>query len=377
MKFGMYRPNLKSGKSLIILLVLSIVLFIIADRSYKTIKADYYEEKLQASQLMNTYLETIREDLKSSGYVFDPIDDPWGTGLIGIKLSPITTSKGVLSEKQTTLNPNLAAVFVQNLKNAGLKEGDYVAVGLTGSNPGANLALFAAMSVLKLKPVIITALSSSTYGANKENLTWLDIESILKKHKMTDFSSSYASFGGRDDLGIGLSDNGIQALRDAMVRNQVSLLSGNNLPENIELRMKAYHEILPEGRRFRLFINLGGALANVGSNVNARLIGDGITRKLAEKEFEQPGVMMLFAKKNVTILHVLRFIGFAKEYDLPFAPEDMPKPGEGKVFSSRIHNTLITVICLFLLLAAIIAVIILDRYERHFMEHIVDADDVL
>lgn len=373
----MYRPNLKSGKSLIILFVLSIVLFVIADRSYKTIRADYYEEKLQAAQLMNQYLETIRKDLESTGFTFDPLDDPLNTGLIGIKLSPITTSKGLLSEKQTALNPNLAAAFVQNLKNAGLKEGDYVAVGLTGSNPGANLALYAAMSVLKLKPVIITALSSSTYGANRENLTWLDYESILKKHNLINFSTAYTSFGGRDDLGIGLSDAGIQALRDAMVRNQVPLLSGNSLQDNIELRMKAYNEILPEGRRFRLFINLGGALANVGSNVNARLVSEGINRKLAEKEFEQPGVMMLFAKKNVTVLHLVRLLGFAKEYNLPIAPENMPKPGEGKVFSSRIHNIIITLICLFILLAAIIAVIVFDRYERHFMEHIVDPDDEL
>jgi len=373
----MYRPSLKSGRSLILLFVLSVVLFVIADRSYKSIRADYYEEKLQSAQLMNKYLEAIQSDLKSSGFKFDPMDDPLLTGLIGIKLSPITTSKGILSEKQTTLNPNLAAAFVQDLKKAGLKAGDYVAVGITGSNPGANLALYAALSVLQLKPVIITALSSSTYGANRENLTWLDYESILKKHNLIDFSTSYTSFGGRDDLGIGLSDSGIQYLRDAMVRNKVPLLSGNSLQENIDLRMKAYQEMLPQDKRFRLFINLGGALANVGSNVNARLVSEGINRKLAEKDFDQPGVMMLFAKKNVPVLHVLRFLDFAKNFNLPVAPDYMPKAGEGKVFSSRIHNILIAYICLFLLLAAIVAVIILDRYDRHFMANLVDPDEEL
>jgi poly-gamma-glutamate system protein len=373
----MYRPSLKSGRSLILLFILSVVLFIIADRSYKSIRADYYKEKLQAAQVMAKYLDAINQDLKAAGFKFDPIDDPMQTGLIGIKLSPITTSRGVLSEKQTILNPNLAAAFVQNLKKAGLKAGDYVAVGITGSNPGANLALYAAMSVLQLKPVIITALSSSTYGANRENLTWLDYENILKQNNLIDFATSYTSFGGRDDLGIGLSDSGIQYLRDAMVRNKIPLLSGNSLQENIELRMKAYQEMLPSEKHYRMFVNLGGALANVGSNVNARLVSEGINRKLAEKEFEQPGVMMLFAKKNVPVLHVLRFIKFAQEYDLPVAPDYMPKPGEGKVFSSRIHNTLIAYICLFVLLAAIIAVIIFDRYDRHFMANLVDPDEEL
>lgn len=373
----MYRPNLKSGRSLIALFVLSIVLFLIANNSYKHIKADYYDEKVQASNLMMDYLNAIKQDLVSKNYQFDPIDDPLNTGLIGVKLSPITTSRGVLSEKQTALNPNMAAAYVQKLKDAKVKEGDYIAVGITGSNPGANLALYAAMSVLNVKPVVITALSSSMYGANRENLTWLDIETILKDKGLLTFSTSYASLGGRDDLGIGLSDSGVEYLRDAMRRNKVPYLSGNNLNENIELRYKAYNEMLPQDKRFKLFVNIGGGLANVGSNVNARLIPEGINRKLAEKEFEQVGVMMLFAKKNVPVLHILRIIRLAKEFDLPNSHDTMPKPGVGKIFSNKIHNTLITSICLFLLLAAIITVIIFDRHDRHFMANMVDPDEEL
>lgn len=373
----MYRPNLKSGRSLVSLFALSIILFMIAQYSYRNLRAEHYEEKVQAARLMDEYLETIRADLKAQGYQFDPIDDPFATGLIGTKLSPITTSRGILSEKQTALNPNTAAAFVELLMNSRVKEGDYVAVGITGSNPGANLALYAAMSVLKVKPVIITALSSSMYGANRDNLTWLDIENILQKHNKQAYVSSYASFGGRDDLGIGLSDSGIQYMKDAMRRNNVPLLSGNSLSDNIDLRMKAYQEMLPQGIRYKLFINLGGALANVGSNVNARLIPEGLNRKLAEKQFEQQGVMMLFARKNVPVLHVLRILKLAKDFDLPIAPDTVQKPGEGKIFSSKIHNVWVAGICLAVLLAAIIIVIIFDRHDRHFMANLVDPDEEL
>jgi len=373
----MFRPSLKSDRSLVLLFILSIVLFFIAQSSYKNIRANYFEEKIQAAKLMDQYLVTIRQDLQAKNFEFDPIDDHFNTGLIGTKLSAITTSRGVLAEKQTALNPNMAAAFVQQLKDARVKPGDYIAVGITGSNPGSNLALYAAMSVLELKPVIITALSSSMYGANQDDFTWLDIESILKTKGLIDFSSSYASFGGRDDLGIGLSDSGIQYLQDAMRRNGIPLLSGNGLADNVDLRMKAYQEMLPEGNRYRLFINVGGALANVGSNVNARLIPEGINRKLAEKNFEQEGTIMFFAKKNVPILHVLRILRLAKEFDLPIAPENMPKPGEGKIFSSKIHNTLITIICLLVLLIAIVVVIMYDRHDRHFMANLVDPDEEL
>jgi hypothetical protein len=169
----------------------------------------------------------------------------------------------------------------------------------------------------------------------------------------------------------------VEYLRDAMRRNQVPYLSGNNLNENIELRYKAYTNMLPQDKRFRLFVNIGGALANVGSNVNARLIPEGINRKLAEKEFEQMGVMMLFAKKNVPVLHILKIIRLAKEFDLPVSPDAMPKPGEGKIFSNQIHNTLVTSICLLILLAAIITVIMFDRHDRHFMANMVDPDEEL
>jgi poly-gamma-glutamate system protein len=373
----MYRPSLKSGRSLIALFVLSLILFVVAQNSYKQIRADYYDEKLQASQLMEKGMKAISQDFSAAGFQFDTIDDPFNTGMIGIKLSSITTSRGLLSEKQTALNPNLAAVFVQKLKDAKVKPGDYVAVGITGSNPGTNLALYSAMTVLQLHPVIITSLSSSMYGANRDNFTWIDMEAILKKENVIPFTSSYATFGGRDDLATGISDSGIQYLRESMSKNRVPLLSGNSLQDNIDLRMKAYQEMLPKGKKYRLFVNIGGALANVGSNVNARLVSEGLNRKLAEKQFDQPGVMMLFAKKNVPVLHELRILRLAKEYDLPVAPDRMPKPGEGKVFSSKIHNLLISAICLFLLLAAIIAVIVFDRYDRHFMANLVDPDDEL
>jgi len=373
----MFRPSLKSGKSLIMLFVLSLVLIVVAQRSYNHIKTDYYEEKIAAAELMQSYIDTIRVDLTQRGFEFDPLDDPMRTGLVGTRLSSITTSKGLLSEKQTSVNPNLAAVFVQELNKAKLSEGDYIAIGMTGSNPAVNLALYAAMTVMKLKPSIITALSSSSYGANREDMTWLDIEAILKKRKMIDFSTSYASLGGRDDLGIGLSDNGVQALRDAMQRNSVPLLIGANLPENVELRFQAYNELLPSGRKYRLFVNIGGGLANVGSNVNVRLISEGLNTKIAERQYDTEGVLMLMAKKNINVLHVTRILRWAKQYDLPIAPDRMPVAGEGKVFSYMIHSMLVSSICLALLIMAIIAVIIFDRHDRHFMANIVDPDEEL
>jgi len=374
---SMYRPSLKSGRSLFILLILAIILFLIAHNSHVRIKATNYDEKVEAATLMKTFMDTLKVELEERKYDFDPIDDPFHTGLIGLRLSSITTDRGLLSDKQAALNPNLAAIFIEEFKNERLQAGDHIAVAVTGSTPSVNLALYAAIKVLDLKPSIITAVSSASYGANREDFTWLDIESILKKKGLIDFGSSYASFGGKEDLAIGLSDNGIANIRDAMARNNVPLLMGSNLEENVALRDAAYKELLPKGKRYKMFVNIGAALANVGSEPNARLIPEGLNKRLAEKSFEREGVMMLMARQNVPVLHVRRIQRWAKKYDVASHRDEIPTPGEGPAFSRSRHNIVVASICLAILVAAIIVVIVFDRHDRRFMANIVDPDEEL
>ena len=208
-------------------------------------------------------------------------------------------------------------------------QGDHIAVGISGSNQST--ALYAAISVLKLNPAVITAVSSASYGANREDYTWLDIEAVLKKKKLIDFSSSYASLGGKDDLAIGLSDNGLASLRDAMTRNGVPLLLGSTLEENVSLREAAYKELLPEGQRYRMFVNIGGGLANVGSEPNSRLIPEGINHKLAEKEFEKQGIMMVMATSASPSRAPHSTLG----QRVWWPPRERFPPGEGPAFGSR------------------------------------------
>ncbi|MDI3503469.1 MAG: hypothetical protein PWP64_405 [Candidatus Cloacimonadota bacterium] len=371
----MYRPSLKSGWSLFILFVLSIILYLIASHSYVEIRTKNYEEKMAAANLMQQYIEVLQTEIKARGLEIDPINDPFQTGLIGARFSPITTDRGLLSEKQAAINPNIAAIFVEELSR--LKPGDKVAIGITGSNPAVNLALYAALTTLKLDPKIIVSLSSASYGANREELTWLDMEAILKEKGLLDFGCSYASIGGSEDRGIGLTENGLNALKDAMKRNNVEMILGSTLEESVDLHMQAYDQMLEDQGRYRLFVNIGAGLANVGSGPNARLIPEGLNTKLAERNFEKEGVIMKMAKMNVPVLHIRRILRWARNYDLSLSLDEKPVIGEGKVFSSVIHNVTVASICLAILIAAIIAVIIFDRHDRRFVANIVDIDEEL
>ncbi len=373
----MYRPSLKSGWSLILLFLFAIILFVIARSSFVTIKADFYEQKVDAAKNMASFMDTLRSEQQSLEIPFDPINDPNQTGLIGVARSTITTDRGLLSEKQSALNPNLAAAFVEEFSKAGLQPGDHIAVGLTGSNPAVNLALYAAIKTMKLDPSIIVALSSASYGANQEEYTWLDMEKILRDKGLIEFGTAYASFGGKDDLGIGLSDVGISALRDAMSRNGVSLLTGATLAEMVKARETAYTQMLPEGKRYKLFANIGRGLANVGSIPNANQIAEGVNRKLAEEEFEVEGIMMVMARENVPVFSFQHTQRWIRKYKLQSMDDKIPEPGVGPAFSVKKHNVAVASICLALLIAAIIAVIIFDRHDRRFMANIVDPDEEL
>lgn len=374
---SMYRPSLKSHWSLIMLFAFAVLLFVIARYSYVTIKADHYEEKVEAARTMKAFIDTLRAEQIRQEIPFDPINDPYQSGLVGVSRSTITTDRGLLSEKQAAVNPNLAAIFIEEFNRENLKPGDPIAIGITGSNPAVNLALYAAIKTMKLQPSVIVSLSSAAYGANREEYTWLDIEAVLKRKGMIDFTCSYASLGGKEDLGIGLSDDGITALLDAMNRNGIPLLSGSSLEENVLARESAYASLLPEGKRYKLFVNIGRGLANVGSEPNSNLLLDGFNRKLAEKEFNPEGIMMRMAKQNVTVYNVHRIQRWARRHNVQPTMDKMPEPGMGPAFSLKRHNVTVASICLALLVAAILIVIVLDRHDRQFMKNIVDPDEEL
>jgi len=184
---------------LVFLALLALLLFFLAEKSQTPKKSDYYSEKIQAAQLAKKAQEIIKQEINRRGLVIDVRNDPNLTGIIGPQYSLITTDRSNIRDKLIATNPNLAADLVALLHRAEVLPGDPVAVMFTGSFPGANIAVLAACKVLDAKPVIITSVGSSSYGANYEDFTWLDMEDILIKAGLWDFKSSAASLRGGDD----------------------------------------------------------------------------------------------------------------------------------------------------------------------------------
>jgi len=90
----------------------------------------------------------------------------------------------------------------------GLKKGDVIAIGASGSFPSLILATLSAAKALDLKPIIICALGSSMWGVNIPELTWLDMEKILYQQGLLNYRTVASSIGAGEDIGEGLTDEG-------------------------------------------------------------------------------------------------------------------------------------------------------------------------
>ncbi|MCP3912836.1 MAG: poly-gamma-glutamate system protein, partial [Actinomycetia bacterium] len=132
-----------------------------------------YDIKLAAAQKAAEAFAAVRRHRLMEGAELDLVNDPAGTGLIGPEFSLITNAQGVLESKLTTLNPNWAGVMVDYLRRAGLEPGDPVALAMSGSFPGMNICVYAAIEAMELSSVVVTSVGASMWGANDPEFTWL------------------------------------------------------------------------------------------------------------------------------------------------------------------------------------------------------------
>ncbi|MBZ0263742.1 poly-gamma-glutamate system protein [bacterium] len=367
---------MRSKRTLVILFVVSVIAYLWAENSRVFKRTSYYEEKLAAAEWMSSAMDTLRQIQYKRGVFPDEINDPNLTTLIGQQYTQITTDIGDLEEKWTALNPNMAAVMVQYLKDAGLKRGDNVAAGLTGSLPGTNLAFYAACEVLQVKPIVITSVGASSWGANDPNFNWLDMEHTLMDNGMLRYRSVAASIGGGEDLGGRLSPEGREMIRVAASRNDVLLVEEESLEQSVARRMEIFTEYAA-GKKYDLYINIGGGLASIGHSSNSDLIPTGISDPLPIVNYPRRGVVHSFDEAKVPVLNIQDINEIASIFDLPRTPSPLPEPGEGALFSEERYNLVVSSVALAIVLATLFIVLLFDRRTQRLDREGVDPDTLI
>jgi poly-gamma-glutamate system protein len=354
----------KSNIVLSLLFVLSLLALIAVENSKVEVKQKWYSEKLEAAQLSQVAANCLKNYRLEKGVFIDAVNDPNQTALIGQEYTLITTDRGDIQSKLSTTNPNFAAVMVQFLREAGLNKNDYVAVGFTGSFPALNVSVMAALQTLDLKPIIITSVGSSNFGANDPYFTWLDMENVLFKSNVFHIKSVAASIGGGYDMGRGLSPEGRDLIINAIERNEVEFINEKHLENSITKRMDIY-EKYSKGQPIKAYINVGGGIASLGNTINGKLIPPGITQYFTMRNFPVRGVIIEMGQKGIPVIHLLNVDQLLSKYGLPKAPFPLPEPGDGGIFAEKKYSVLVTALATLILVAVIIVVYLSERkYHR-------------
>lgn len=324
------RKEFRREDYILVVLAITLILCLIISESLKIkVKDRWYEEKVQAALLMKKSMETIKvEKLKMNLYI-DKNYDINETGLIGVEMSPITTTLGSLESKRTSTNPNFAAVVVDMLKTLKVKNGDCVAVNFSSSFPALNIAVLSAMEVLEVRPVIISSIGSSTWGANIPYLTYGDMEEVLYNKGILKNKSIAMSIGGADDIGDDMEREIVSQIVERMRANNRKIIYEPDFKKNIEERYELYFK---DNNDIKTFINVGGNLVSMGLGENGTLIRPGINIRNDRLSDDDFGLVQNFLNENIPVIHLLNIKKIAVDYGLPIDPLPLPKIGEGKVY---------------------------------------------
>ena len=326
----------------------------------KSYAADY-GSKIAAAQSTRRIMDRIKEKQNAEGVVIDPINDPSQTGLIGSQHSLITTEYGELEAKLTSLNPNFAALIVQLLTEAGVKSGDGVAISFSGSFPALNLAVIAACEALNLKPLIITSVGASMWGANDPNFTYLDQEKFLFDNGFIKYRTRSASIGGVEDLGRGLSPEGRELIAKAITRNGLDEIKAQNLEGSVQDRMGIYMNSAPPAG-YRAFVNVGGGAAALG--------GVDLPSGIIEpnQNILNRGVAGEFLRRGVPVINLSDINRLARIHNLPIAPIPLPPVGRGKLFYDFRYSVPLAAVLAAIMLFIIFIILRLD--VDHYLKKI-------
>ncbi len=271
---------------------------------------------------------------KDSATVISSVSgDEVQAAMIGLPSSPITTDPGSFSSKVTATNPNFAAVVVSLLRGAGIRSGDTVTIAYTGSFPTLDIATIIASEVLGAKPIIVSSVGASTWGANDPDLTILDMESLLVRRGIIAHKSVAASVGG-DFRVRPMSSEGRKQALDAISRNGIILLNASSIAASVDQRMLIYKGAAGD-RPIKAFINVGGGLPSTGVGSQ---YDPGLTVAPPRGDITGAGLITRMQEAGVPVIDLADIKNLARRYKLPVSlsstPAPTPPPGEGTIYQN-------------------------------------------
>jgi poly-gamma-glutamate system protein len=307
--------------------------------------------KWEAVRRAAAMMHELKQERLRRGLPIEPGFDPARTGLVGQAMSLVTSRPSDLRSKQTSINPNFAAAIVDMLTEAGVRPGDTVAVGWSGSFPALNVSLCAALDTLGVQSLILASATSSQYGANLPEFMWLDMERHLQEQSLTRCRSAAVTFGAGADRGLGLSDEALAHIEQVAARNDVPLLRSSRRLLAVEQRLDWYRRAA-SGTPIKAFLNVGGGVASTGGEKGQHLFQAGLNRHVGAAAAQVDCVMARFAASGTPVIHLNHVQELAAQWGFPVAPETFPELGVGRPFQDQQPNRWLALVVLVGILAS-------------------------
>ena len=349
-----------NGKTyaIVILAALFLLLYYGIKPERPTTKHRFYPEMAAAAEKMQRLQQEVRQEMLRRGIEIDPAVDRLESGLIGLEWSGITTTLGNLESKRTTVNPDFAALLVRLFKEAGLQKGDCITANCSSSFPALNLAFIAAADTLELNAVMVTSVGASTYGGNREDFTYLDMERHLYGKKLIQNKTLAYSLGGAGDTGKEFEAEVIDPIKKRLDGYGLIFLYEADFEKNLAERYALYMNAAPTAtaaspNAVKAFINIGGNLLSLGDYTDSI---DTEKIRLPAGTAIQTGLVGKFLQAGVPVFYLLNIKSIALYYQLPFDPLTLPEIGTAPIYyctGGHFRN--------YLILALFAAALILNR----------------
>ena len=264
------------------------------------------------------------------------------TGMIGAEYTAITTTIGNLDSKKTSLDPNLAAVYIKMFSSLSLKKGDEVVINISGSFPMLDISCIIAAEEYGLKPFVMASIGASSYGATNPAFTIFDMLEHLYSENLISSRIDIVSLGGSGDVGENFGEFNDYYDRNLIIerinQSDVYFLYEKNFDKNIEQRMTLINQ---KCKNVKLFVNIGGNSVGIGVNENAYYKSNGIYanryKKLSSSS-KGEGLIEKFLSSGVDSIQMLNLKNIASNYGFEYGFNKLPDVGVGDSYYEKSYN---------------------------------------
>ncbi len=301
---------------------------------------EYVALQVGAAERMMKAEAYLKERILEKGIEIE-MTDVNQTALVGPEFTELTTTPGDEKAKRSALNPQFASLLIRYFKQAGLEEGDSIAIGATGSFPGFVIASLTAATEMKLDTRLIVSCGSSMHGATRVEYNIFDMINDLKEGGFADYDLLAISAGGPGDKGGGVLEDVIYEGTAELARELckvesektgAELIFKEKLADSIKRRKELYGDV-------KLFVNVGGASVNSGESTYSLAFPHGLVLDPPKIPTSPTrGLNYEFAAEGVPVINLLSVKLLCQDNGIPFDPVPLPSSFEGQPLPKIEYN---------------------------------------